>query len=159
MNGSEAERSPGETVRRGLDDADRLEGGLRRLLRSLAPVGDPELSPTQRQLVRRSAGGPGLTELARALGLPKSTASVMVGDLVRRRLLRRTRAGDDGRRVVIRPTAAGMRRAAEDRLLDPTRLALALSGLAESDRDVLLGVLERLVAASEALPATGTLVS
>lgn len=157
MNGSGAERSPAAGVRRGLDDADRLEVSLRRLVRSSAPAGDPELSPAQRALVRRSAGGVGLTELAEAVGLPKSTASVMVGELVRRRLLRRTRASGDGRRVVIRPTAAGMRRASEERVLDPTRLALALSGLDPADRAALLRALDELASASEALPRTGTL--
>lgn len=159
MNHSDPERSPGPgpTVRRGLADADRVDAALRRVTRSFGAAPDRDLSPVQRQLVRRSAGGTGLTELAESVGLPKSTASVMVGELVRRRLLERVRARTDARRVEISPTPAGIRRAAEERVLDPTRLALGLAALAPEQRAGLLEGLDALVRAGDGLPGVGTL--
>jgi DNA-binding MarR family transcriptional regulator len=96
-------------------------------------------------------GGVALTELARHLALPKSTASVLVKDLERRGFLRRARDAHDERRLAIAVTEAGQQRVAADTVLNTTRLAAAFEQLGPATRRALLEGVEQLAAAGERL--------
>jgi DNA-binding MarR family transcriptional regulator len=107
------------------------------------------------QLLRQVGDEPdgvALTWLARHLGWPKSTTSVLVKDLERRGLVARDRRADDERRLAIGLTAQGRARVAADRVLEPGRLAAALRTLSPAVRDQLLDGFELLAAAAERLP-------
>src|SRR5258708_8132728 len=99
-------------------------------------------------------GGVGLTELARHLALPKSTASVLVKDLERRGFLRRARDAHDERRLAIAVTEAGQQRVDADTVLNAARLAAALDQLGPATRRALLEGVEQLAAAGERLRNT-----
>lgn len=90
-----------------------------------------------------------LTPLARHLGLPKSTASLVVKELERRGFLERRRDRRDERRLALVLTEEGRRRVAADRLFDRDRLATALATLPLLERRVLIEGLERLAEVSE----------
>ena len=94
-------------------------------------------------------GGISLTWLAGQLGLPKSTASVLVKDLARRGFVRRARDQSDERRLAIVLTPEGVRRVQADTVLEPARLGAALGGLPEARRSSLVVELERLADAAE----------
>jgi DNA-binding MarR family transcriptional regulator len=96
-------------------------------------------------------GGVALTDLARHVALPKSTASVLVKDLERRGFLRRARDAHDERRLAIAVTQAGQQRVAADTVLNATRLAAALDQLGPATRRALLEGVEQLAAAGERL--------
>jgi DNA-binding MarR family transcriptional regulator len=116
---------------------------------------DPDLSAPELALLRRvgdDADGVALTWLARHLGWPKSTTSVLVKDLERRGLLARDRRPDDERRLAIVLSAAGRARVRADRVLEPRRLAGALRALSPTVRDALLDGIEQLAVAAERLP-------
>jgi DNA-binding MarR family transcriptional regulator len=117
---------------------------------------DPHVSAHELQLLRHIGADPGgvaLTWLARHLGWPKSTTSVMVKDLERRGFVRRDRRRDDERRLAIVLTPEGESHVAGDRVLEPRRLGAALRALSPAVRDRLLDDMEQLAVAAERLPA------
>jgi DNA-binding MarR family transcriptional regulator len=93
--------------------------------------------------------GIALTDLASHLGLPKSSASVVVKDLERRGFVHRRRDTADERRLSITLSAAGKRRVAADSVLDPRRLSAALDSLSPDARARLLADLETLATHAE----------
>ena len=103
---------------------------------------------------RRIFEGIALNDLAAHLGLPKSSASVLVKDLERRGFLVRRRDPDDERRLAIVLTALGRRRVTEDSVLEPRLLASALAALKERDRAALVRTMQRLAEAAEATRPT-----
>jgi DNA-binding MarR family transcriptional regulator len=134
---------------------ERFQTAYRRLWLQLRRGDDPDLSEHERQLLHHiPAGAPGvpLGTLADHLGLPRSSASVLVKGLARRGFVRRARDRHDERRLALVLTAAGARRVAADTVLDGARLDAALAALDRAERDALLAGLERLAAAAAGLP-------
>ena len=133
-------------------ESERFERAYGRLWKALHRADDPDLSQHEMQLLHHVGGEEGvpLTPLARHLGLPKSTASLLVKELERRGFLERRRDREDERRLALVLTEEGRRRVAADRLFDPKRLAAALATLPLLERRVLIEGLERLAEASEA---------
>jgi DNA-binding MarR family transcriptional regulator len=129
---------------------ERFERSFRAALTRLRASGEGDLSPRQREVLRLVAHGEGISlgALADRLGLPNSTASVLVKGLERRGLVRRRRDARDERRLSIVLTRRGRDRADADSLLDERRLAEALDRLTPSQRRSLLAGLERLAAAT-----------
>lgn len=109
-----------------------------------------DLSQHERQLLDHVPPEKGipLGDVARHLGIPKSSASEQVKSLERRGFLVRRRDPDDERRLSIVLTAEGMARMRGSSVLDLARLAAALRRLTAEDRKALLAGLERLVAAA-----------
>lgn len=106
------------------------------------------LTPTQAQalaLVRaHEEGGIRLTQLARELAVSQPTATDVVAALARKRLVRKVRAPDDGRSVLIRLTPAG--KAAAGAVASwPDFLVPALRALSEEERRVFLRALVKMV--------------
>jgi DNA-binding MarR family transcriptional regulator len=139
-------------------NTEQFEFAYRRLWRALHRGDDPDLSQHERTVLHHipAAGdldrdGITLNELAAHLGLPKSSASVLVKDLERRGFLLRRRHPDDERRLAIVLTALGRQRVTEDSVLDPRRLASALAALNQRDRDALVRSMQRLAEAAEAV--------
>jgi DNA-binding MarR family transcriptional regulator len=132
-------------------DHERFERAYRRLWGALHRGDEPGLSQHERQLLHHvpASGGVPLMDIARHLGLPKSTASVVVKDLERRGFVRRRRDRTDERRLAIVLTAEGQRRVAADTVLEPDRLARALAALPEARRVALLDAVEQLAEAAE----------
>jgi DNA-binding MarR family transcriptional regulator len=131
--------------------SEQFESLYRRLWGALHKPDDPDLSQHERMLLHHvpENGAIALTELARHLALPKSSASVVVKDLGRRGFLTRTRDPDDERRLRIELTDAGRRRVREDTVLEPSGLAAALERLSDDQRAQLLGTLAALAEAAE----------
>lgn len=138
--------------------AERFERAYRRVWGALNRPDEPDLSQDERQLLHHvpASGGVALTWLARHLGLPKSTASVLLKDLERRGFVRRLRDAGDERRLALVLTPEGRRRVEQDTVLQPARLAAALDELAPTQREALLGGLERLADAAESAPTSRT---
>jgi DNA-binding MarR family transcriptional regulator len=118
-----------------------------------------DLSQHERQLLDHipAENGIPLGDVARHLGIPKSSASEQVKSLERRGFLIRRRDPDDERRLSIVLTAEGRARVRGNSVLDLDRLAAALRKLSAGDRRVLLAGLGRLAAvtpkhAAEAVP-------
>lgn len=113
-----------------------------------ADAGD--LSQHERQLLNHVPADKGipLGDVARHLGIPKSSASEQVKSLERRGFLSRRRDPNDERRLSIVLTAEGLARVREDSVLDLVRLAAALKKVAAEDRKALFAGLERLAAAA-----------
>jgi DNA-binding MarR family transcriptional regulator len=132
-------------------ETERFERACRRLWEALHRAGEPDLSRREMELLHRipAAEGVPLTHVARHLGLPKSTASLVVKALERRGFLERRRDRRDERRLALVLTEEGRRRVAADRLFDPDRLAAALATLPLLERGVLIEGLERLAVVSE----------
>jgi DNA-binding MarR family transcriptional regulator len=114
---------------------------------------DPDLSQHERQLLHHvpARGAISLTELARHLALPKSSASVVVKSLARRGFLVRARDAEDERRLRIALTEEGRARVQADTVLEPRRLSAALARLSQRRRRELLRALEDLAREAEAL--------
>lgn len=114
---------------------------------------EPGLSQHERQLLHHvpAEGGIALTTLAGHLGLPKSTASVVVKDLERRGFVRRARDERDERRLAIVLSEQGRARVAADTVLEPEALTRALATLPEAQREDLLRAFEALADAGERL--------
>ena len=113
--------------------------------------GDAEdLSQHERQLLHHvpSDGGIPLGDVARHLGIPKSSASEQVKSLERRGFLTRRRDPGDERRLAIVLTEAGVARLRSDSILDLVRLGAALRNLSPAERAGLFKGLERLAAAA-----------
>ena len=135
-------------------DPERFERAYRRVWGALHRGDEPGLSQHERQLLHHvpAAGGVALSDLARHLALPKSTASVVVKDLERRGFLRRRRDTRDERRLAIVLTAEGRRKVAADTVLAPEPLARALDALPAARRRALVEAFEALADAAEQLP-------
>jgi DNA-binding MarR family transcriptional regulator len=114
---------------------------------------DPDLTQHERQFLHHIplTGSASLTELARHLGLPKSSASVIVKSLAQRGFLTRERELADERRLRIELTDEGRARVKGDTVLEPTRTAAALDRLPDRQRAALLRALEALARAAEDL--------
>jgi MarR family transcriptional regulator, organic hydroperoxide resistance regulator len=130
---------------------ERFERSYRRIWGALHRGDEPGLSQHERQLLHHvpGEGGVALTDLARHLLLPKSTASVAIKELERRGFVRRRRDARDERRLAIVLTAEGRRRVAADTVLRPDALARALAALPEARRAALLDGFEALADAAE----------
>jgi len=133
-------------------EAEQFEGLYRRIWGALNRPDDPDLSQHERQLLHHvpADGAVSLGFLAEHLGLPKSTASVVVKGLAARGFVRRTRDDADERRLAITLTDAGRERLSGDTVLRPDALARALAHLAPGVRTALLDGLAQLAAAAEA---------
>jgi DNA-binding MarR family transcriptional regulator len=134
-------------------ESERFERAYRRVWGALHRGDDPALSQHERQLLHHvpATGGIALTALAAHLGLPKSTASVVVKDLERRGFVRRARDARDERRLAIVLSEEGARRVAADTVLEPEALARALAALPAGERAALLRAFEALADAGERL--------
>ena len=132
-------------------DAERFERLYRRIWGALNRPDDPDLSQHERQVLHHvtPVGGVALTWLAGHLGLPKSTASVLVKSLAARGYVERTRDPEDERRLAIKLTDKGRRTVEQDTVLRPDALAAAMDRLPASTRKALLEGLERLAKAAE----------
>jgi DNA-binding MarR family transcriptional regulator len=156
VNSSLTGRTGGRRSHPRTSAADRFEAAYGRCRAALGRRRDPDLSADELALLHRlgvDADGVALTWLAAQLEWPKSTTSVVVKDLERRGLVRRTRRSDDERRLAIVRTPAGAARAAEDRVFEPRRLGAALRALPAPLRAQLLDGVERLAAEAERLPS------
>jgi DNA-binding MarR family transcriptional regulator len=131
--------------------AEQFEALYRRLWGALHKPDDPDLSQHERMLLHHvpEHGAIALTELARHLALPKSSASVVVKDLARRGFLTRARDPEDERRLRIGITDMGRKRVREDTVLEPARLAAAFERLSPAQREQLLSTLAALAEAAE----------
>ena len=99
-----------------------------------------DLSQHERQLLHHIHEGQkvALGDVARHLGIPKSSASEQVKSLERRGFLTRGRDRADERRLAIMLTPKGVARVRSDSVLDRKRLAVALRAMSKSDREGLL---------------------
>ena len=135
MNGSESER---------------FERLYRRIWGALNRPDDPDLSQHERQVLHHVVpDGEALTLLAGHLGLPKSTASVLVKSLAARGYVERARDPEDERRLAIKLTEKGRRTVEHDTVLRPDALEKAMVRLEPATRRALLEGLERLADAAE----------
>jgi MarR family transcriptional regulator, organic hydroperoxide resistance regulator len=114
-----------------------------------ADAGD--LSQHERQLLNHipAENGIPLGDVARHLGIPKSSASEQVKSLERRGFLTRRRDPDDERRLSIVLTPKGVADVREASVLDLVRLAAALEKVTAGDRQALFAGLKRLAAAAK----------
>jgi DNA-binding MarR family transcriptional regulator len=132
--------------------SEQFERLYRRIWDALHRPDDPDLSQHERQLLHHvpATGAVSLTWLAGHLGLPKSTASMVVKSLGQRGLVGRARDPEDERRLAIALTEDGRARLAADTVLEPRALRTALSKLSPAVRRALLDGMEQLAAAAEA---------
>ncbi|HEY1421582.1 MAG TPA: MarR family winged helix-turn-helix transcriptional regulator [Candidatus Dormibacteraeota bacterium] len=121
-----------------------------RVWRSFFKAGTEDLSQHERQLLHHvpADGGIPLGEVARHLGIPKSSASEQVKSLERRGFLTRRRDPNDERRLAIVLTDLGVARLRSDSILDLDRLGAALTKLSPSHRKALFSGLDHLAAAA-----------
>lgn len=126
-----------------------------RIWAALNKPDDPDLSQHERNLLHHipRRDGVALTWLARHLGLPKSSASVLVKDLERRGFVTRSRDNRDERRLSISLTPKGRRRVASDRVLEPRRLTAALESLPDTRVRSVVRAMNDVAAAAEELAA------
>jgi DNA-binding MarR family transcriptional regulator len=132
-------------------EVEHFEILYRRIWGALNRPDAPDLSQHERQLLHHVPvdGAVSLTWLAEHLGLPKSTASMVVKSLGQRGFVARARDPQDERRLAIALTERGRDRLAEDTVLDPAGLRAALGALAPEVRGALLDGLEKLADAAE----------
>lgn len=125
-----------------------------RVWRAFFKADAEDLSQHERQLLHHvpSDGGIPLGDVARHLGIPKSSASEQVKSLERRGFLTRHRDPRDERRLAIVLTEAGVARLRSDSILDLRRLGAALKNLSAAQRAALFSGLELLVAAARKHP-------
>jgi DNA-binding MarR family transcriptional regulator len=90
---------------------------------------------------------PLMLELARALGLEKSSVTGLVDRAAGRGLVERFGAAHDGRAVRVRLTAAGRATAAEGEARIADRIAALAAPLAARDRTELIRLAARIIAA------------
>jgi DNA-binding MarR family transcriptional regulator len=129
----------------------------RRIWGALNRPDDGDLSQHERQLLHHVPpdGSVSLSWLAEHLGLPKSTASVMVKSLGQRGFVERARDSADERRLAIVLTEEGRARVGADTVLDPRRLRNALAKLSPETRATLLNGMAQLADAAEASKKRG----
>jgi DNA-binding MarR family transcriptional regulator len=100
-----------------------------------------------------------MTDLAGHMGVTAATMSLAVDRLERKGYARRDRDRGDGRRVLVRLTAAGLRVREAKSVLDPVRIEQVLGQLSPVDREAALAGLQLLARAaddfSRALAARG----
>jgi DNA-binding MarR family transcriptional regulator len=102
------------------------------------------VSAHERDILHHISGGLiNLTDLAGHLGLPKSSASVLVKRLHQQGLVHRDRDPTDERRLQLRLTAEGQRVIDAGEILDRRRLERALRRMGTSGEE-LIGLLIRL---------------
>jgi DNA-binding MarR family transcriptional regulator len=133
--------------------AEQFELLYRRIGAALNRPDEPDLSQHERQLLHHvpADGAVSLTWLAEHLGLPKSTASMVVKSLGQRGFVQRTRDTEDERRLAIALTEDGQARVAADTVLQPQPLRAALAKLSPEVRAALLDGLEQLAVAAESV--------
>jgi len=133
--------------------SEQFEQLYRRIWGALNRPDDPDLSQHERQLLHHvpADGAVSLTWLAEHLGLPKSTASMVVKSLGQRGFVERARDPDDERRLAIALTGDGRARVAADTVLEPRALKAALATLSPGVREALLDGLAQLADAAEAV--------
>jgi DNA-binding MarR family transcriptional regulator len=131
---------------------EQFEQLYRRIWGALNRPDAPDLSQHERELLHHVPvdGAVSLSWLAGHLGLPKSTASLVVKSLGQRGFVARARDPRDERRLAIALTDAGRARLAEDTVLEPKALAAALAKLGPPVRAALLDGLAQLADAAEA---------
>ena len=98
-----------------------------------------------------------LLDLARHMGVTASTMSLTVDRLERGGYVRRERSRQDGRRVDLRLTAAGVRIKRQQKVLEPALVAALLEHLGETKRRQALRSLELLAEAASRMIASGDL--
>jgi MarR family transcriptional regulator, organic hydroperoxide resistance regulator len=132
--------------------ADRFDDSFQSLAARIPSLPPPDLTRDDLAALFHVADGEGATLgwLAEHLDLPKSSTSVLVKHLERRRFVRRRRRADDERRLEVRLTPKGRRRVLAARALDADALARALGSLPRRDRIALIAGMERLAAAVRA---------
>jgi DNA-binding MarR family transcriptional regulator len=101
--------------------------------------------------------GTNLLELARHMGVTASTMSLMVDRLERGGHVTRERSKEDGRRVVLRLTPAGVRIKRQQNVLEPNLVEAMLGNLSEQQRDDALRGLELLAEAAREVVTSGEL--
>jgi DNA-binding MarR family transcriptional regulator len=101
--------------------------------------------------------GTALFDLARHMGVTASTMSLTVDRLERGGYVDRQRSKEDGRRVDLRLTAAGVRIKRQQKVLEPELVQAVLSHLDERKRRQALRGLELLAEASRQMIAAGDL--
>jgi DNA-binding MarR family transcriptional regulator len=133
--------------------SEQFESLYRRIWGALNRPDDADLSQHERQLLHHvpADGSVSLTWLAGHLGLPKSTASMVVKSLGQRGFVERARDAADERRLAIALTEAGRARVAADTVLDPHGLRAALAKLSPPVRAALLEGLAQLADAAESV--------
>ena len=90
-----------------------------------------------------------MTDLAGHMGVTVATMSLAIDRLERKRYVRRDRDPQDGRRVLLRVTPAGVRLREAKSVLDPVRVEQVLAQLSPADREKALAGLDLLARASE----------
>ena len=90
-----------------------------------------------------------MTDLAGHMGVTVATMSLAIDRLEQRRYVRRDRDPGDGRRVLLRITADGVRLREAKSVLDPVRVEQVLGHLSAADREAALKGLDLLARASE----------
>ena len=88
-----------------------------------------------------------LLNLAKHMGVTPSTMSLNIERLVRRGYVSRERAAEDGRRLKLRITSAGVRLREAKSVLDPARVRALLGRLTHEEREVGIHGLELLARA------------
>jgi DNA-binding MarR family transcriptional regulator len=118
-----------------------------RVWRAFLKADAHDLSQHERQLLHHIYEGRkvALGDVARHLGIPKSSASEQVKSLERRGFLTRARDRADERRLAIVLTPRGAARVRSDSVLNLKRLAVALRAMSKSDREALLSGLGKLL--------------
>ena len=101
--------------------------------------------------------GTSLFDLARHMGVTASTMSLTVDRLERGGYLTRERSKEDGRRVDLRLTAAGLRIKRQRKVLEPELVEAVLTRLDERKRRQALRGLELLAQASREMIEAGDL--
>ena len=101
--------------------------------------------------------GTSLLALARHMGVTASTMSLMVDRLERGGYVRRERSPQDGRRVDLRLTAAGLGIKKQQKVLEPGLIAAMLRRLDPVRRQQALRGLELLAEAAKEMIASGDL--
>ena len=93
--------------------------------------------------------GMSMTDLADHMGVTVATMSLAIDRLERKGYARRERDPQDGRRVLLRATAAGIRLREAKSVLDPVRVEQVLAQLSSGDRAAALKGLQLLARASQ----------
>jgi DNA-binding MarR family transcriptional regulator len=130
---------------------DKLYG---RVWRAFFKADSHDLSQHERQLLHHIQEGRKvpLGDVARHLGIPKSSASEQVKSLERRGFLTRGRDRADERRLAIMLTPKGAARMRSDSVLDLKPLAVAMRAMSKSDLESLLRGLGKLAGQAPAEP-------
>ena len=101
--------------------------------------------------------GTSLLELARHMGVTASTMSLMVDRLERGGYVRRERSSEDGRRVDLRLTDAGVRVKKQQNVLEPELVEAMLERMDREQRRQALAGLELLAEAAREMIASGSM--